>query len=73
MGRQRVATGAAFPEDVPAAIVKILTVRFGPLPPEILSALAAVTDRIRLDELLGWSARCTTLNEFRDRLTAQGT
>jgi hypothetical protein len=49
------------------AILRFLTERFGPVPADVGSALQTA-DAARLDDLLGWAARCASLDEFRARL-----
>jgi hypothetical protein len=50
-------------------IVETLTERFGSVPPEVATALRAVQDESRLNELLKCAAfRCPDLEAFRARL-----
>lgn len=50
-------------------ILRFLTGRFGPVPPEIVTALQAVVDANRLDALAEWAGRCPDLEAFRAQLS----
>jgi hypothetical protein len=49
-------------------ILRFLTGRFGNVPPEIVTALQAITEEARLNDLVDWAARCPDLEAFRARL-----
>jgi hypothetical protein len=49
-------------------ILRVLTVRFTTVAPEIATALQRVDDTARLDELIDWAVRCPDLDAFRQRL-----
>jgi hypothetical protein len=53
-------------------IVKVLTVRFGPVPEETTQALASVEETDELDRLIEWAARCQSLEEFSEHLIGVG-
>jgi hypothetical protein len=50
-------------------IVGVLEERFGSVPQDILTALGAIQDAERLDQLNRWAVRCPDLEAFRQRLT----
>jgi hypothetical protein len=50
------------------AILRALTDKFGPVPPEIRTELEKVTDDERLDQLNGFAAKCPTLEAFQEHL-----
>jgi hypothetical protein len=52
------------------AIVCVLEARFGAVPSEIVTALQAIVDEMKLDALIRWAATCPDLEAFRSRLTA---
>ena len=49
-------------------ILRVLSARLGAVPPEIATALAAVQDEGKLEELADWAGRCPTLEAFRTRM-----
>ena len=50
-------------------IVGVLEERFGSVPQDIITALGAIQEDERLDQLLRWAVRCPDLEAFRTRLT----
>jgi hypothetical protein len=51
-------------------IVQALSVRFGDIPPEVVTTLQGVNEPERLDDLHRWAAVCPDLDAFRAKLTA---
>ncbi len=49
-------------------ILHILAARFGPIPPDVESALQTIRDEAKLDDLINWACSCPHLAEFRRRL-----
>ncbi len=49
-------------------VLRFLASRFGAVPPEIPSAIQAIKDAAKLDDLIDWAGRCANLEEFRGRL-----
>ena len=50
-------------------IMRVLEERFGGVPQDILTALGAIQEDERLDQLHRWAVRCPDLEAFRQRLT----
>ncbi len=50
-------------------ILRFLTGRFESVPQDIVSALHAIQEERKLDELVDWASRCPDLGAFRARLT----
>ena len=46
-------------------ILRVLQVRFGPVPPEVAAAVRAIQDDSKLDSLIDLTAICPTLEAFR--------
>jgi len=57
-----------FAEKMHAAILDVLEVRFGPVPPDVAATVQAIQEDERLKELLKFGAGCGDLNLFRARL-----
>ena len=53
-------------------ILRLLTGRFGPVPPEIAASLQNIQDEQTLDDLVDVASRCPDLETFRNRLSVQG-
>ena len=53
-------------------ILRLLTSRFGLVPPEIAAALQSIEDEQTLDDLVALAVRCPNLDAFCTRLSAQG-
>jgi hypothetical protein len=52
-------------------LMRIIEARFGPLPPEVVTAVQAITANDRLEELAIQAARCPDLAAFREQLTIE--
>ena len=50
------------------AILRVLSRRFGLIPPEIVSALRSIQDEAKLNDLIDCAAACPDLDAFRARL-----
>ena len=50
------------------AILRILSSRFGSIPPEIVSALRPIQDEAKLNDLIDLATGCPNLEAFRARL-----
>ena len=50
------------------ALSRFLKSRFGAIPAEMASAIQAIQDEKKLDELIDWAGSCLNLEEFRSRL-----
>ena len=55
-------------ERVRKTILRILEARFGPVPQDMVTALEAVQDDTKLDDLIGYAATSSDLDAFRARL-----
>jgi hypothetical protein len=51
-------------------ILKFLTIRFGPVPPELEAELKAMLDESVLDAIAGLAASCSNLEEFQAEMRA---
>ena len=51
-------------------IMLVLEERFGGVPQDILTALGAIQEDERLDQLHRWAVRCPDLEAFRTRLSS---
>ena len=49
-------------------IMRVLAARLGAIPPDVGSAVKAIQDEAKLDDLLDCAASCPNLEEFRRQL-----
>lgn len=55
-------------QRVHKTITLVLQGRFGPVPQDVTTALQAILEESKLDEIVGFSATCPDLDAFRARL-----
>jgi hypothetical protein len=55
-------------EGTRKSILRVLTARLGPAPPDIAAGLQSIDDETRLDGLVDWASQCPDLDAFRTRL-----
>ena len=51
-------------------ILKVLAIRFGPVPPELEAELKSILDESVLDAVVGLAASCSNLEQFQAELPA---
>jgi hypothetical protein len=49
-------------------IIRVLKVRFGKVPPEVIEPLQSVVKNRQLNQLIDYAITCPDLSDFRDRL-----